>query len=814
MSAIYFAIPTNAGQARIANAIALGIPLKITHMAIGDGNGQPVTPNPAQTSLAREVRRAPLNTLFQDPLNQAQLVAEQIIPEDTGGWWVREVGLYDDSGTLIAVANTPETYKPLLSSGAGRTQTIRMVLIVSDTSAVVLKIDPSVVLATRKYIDDVMKAHTESRNHPDASETEKGFSRHATQAEVNEKGSDNQDAVVTVDKLWGWADQAGGKVPNAFSLWKRSMAEAGYDLIGRFGAANVIESREQVLLSEDGTEVFAWTGVLPKEVTAQSSPIGDDLWVNYTENLLCKKLSSESGAALIGDDVDGSVAIALENIRIKSEDGMNKIDLINKTSFPYKSDGYDVFLVYGQSNAVGYASGSPGFPSVDDRARYWNYQSKQLEVIIPSMKNCSGDVSTGHAWASFANEYIRKTGRNVIIIPCAKGGTAIAGLAKGTPPYLAMSTSLADFDAYALANEIPILSRSLCWHQGETDMSDGTSHNSYISAMDKLLRDIRADFGVGKCFVWRVGCPQNRPETSWYAIQSAQDYVCQSYDWAVMAFSGCGAFTIGSGLLREGVHYTQLGYNVMGQQGAKSVAESLMEENPSSPAELDMYGTMLTSPDHIWRYTYGRAVYEANTQFKLLDISETGYSYRACNIRSIENLTDRLRFNVQSRANYFMGFEATMNKVGHVYGLRAATQVESIGTNLWAIDVYFYKDIEFMLSLDTGNVANPNGSTDSVWPWIQGLISSTQLGSNYYLINHPAAQGAPSLSAFYAENVTEDNVKPVFLTSVTSGSFRVKTFSGLGSKVIVDLKNVNIPLAFLPDSIQVDIQSVVAAKKL
>lgn len=161
MSAIYFAIPTNAGQARIANAIALGIPLKITHMAIGDGNGQPVTPNPAQTSLAREVRRAPLNTLFQDPINSAQLVAEQIIPEDVGGWWVREVGLYDDSETLIAVANAPDTYKPLLTSGAGRTQTIRMALIVSDTSAVELKIDPSIVLATRKYVDDVMNAYSE-----------------------------------------------------------------------------------------------------------------------------------------------------------------------------------------------------------------------------------------------------------------------------------------------------------------------------------------------------------------------------------------------------------------------------------------------------------------------------------------------------------------------------------------------------------------------------------------------------------------------------------------------------------------------------
>ncbi|MEA9442262.1 phage tail protein [Aeromonas caviae] len=184
MSAIYFAIPTNAGQAKIANAIALGVPLKITHMAVGDGNGQPVTPNPAQTALVREQRRAPLNTLFQDPLNPAQLVAEQIIPETVGGWWIREVGLFDDSGTLIAIANSPDTYKPQLSEGSGRTQTIRMVLIVSDTSAVELKIDPAVVLATRKYVDDVMKAHKESRDHPAGTQTDKGMLRLATQGEA------------------------------------------------------------------------------------------------------------------------------------------------------------------------------------------------------------------------------------------------------------------------------------------------------------------------------------------------------------------------------------------------------------------------------------------------------------------------------------------------------------------------------------------------------------------------------------------------------------------------------------------------------
>ncbi|MGK8176029.1 phage tail protein [Aeromonas dhakensis] len=184
MSAIYFAILTAAGQAKLANAVALGVPLKITHMAVGDGNGQPVTPNAAQTALVRERRRAPINTLFQDPTNQSQLVTEQIIPENVGDWWIREAGIFSEDGTLIAIANTPDTYKPLLSSGAGRTQVIRIVLIVSDTSAVELKIDPSVVLATRKYIDDLLAAHKQSRDHPEGTKTEKGMLRLANEAEA------------------------------------------------------------------------------------------------------------------------------------------------------------------------------------------------------------------------------------------------------------------------------------------------------------------------------------------------------------------------------------------------------------------------------------------------------------------------------------------------------------------------------------------------------------------------------------------------------------------------------------------------------
>lgn len=189
------AILTTAGAAKLANAIALGVPLKLTQMAVGDGNGQPVAPDPAMSAIPGEKRRAAINTLFADPLDASQLVAEQIIPEDVGGWWIRCVGLYDDSNTLIAIANVPDTYKPLLTSGAGRTQIIRMVLIVSDTSAVELKIDPSVVLATRKYVDDVMKAHQESRDHPAGTKTEKGMLRLATDDEA--KAGENDSSAIT-----------------------------------------------------------------------------------------------------------------------------------------------------------------------------------------------------------------------------------------------------------------------------------------------------------------------------------------------------------------------------------------------------------------------------------------------------------------------------------------------------------------------------------------------------------------------------------------------------------------------------------------
>lgn len=129
MAVTYYALLTTIGAGKLANATALGTTLKITQLAVGDGGGNVPTPDASRTQLVNEVRRAPLNRLSVDPANGAQIIAEQVIPEDVGGWWIREMGLYDEAGALIAYANCAPSYKPQLAEGSGRTQTVRIVLI-------------------------------------------------------------------------------------------------------------------------------------------------------------------------------------------------------------------------------------------------------------------------------------------------------------------------------------------------------------------------------------------------------------------------------------------------------------------------------------------------------------------------------------------------------------------------------------------------------------------------------------------------------------------------------------------------------------
>ncbi|HHL6250107.1 TPA: phage tail protein, partial [Escherichia coli] len=153
----YGAIITAAGAARLAAATtATGQKLNITHMAVGDGNGNLPEPSASQTALNNEVWRGTLNKITQNSKAPNQVIAELVIPPEVGGFWMRELGLYDDSGTLIAVANMAESYKPLLAEGSGRSMVCRMFIIISDMNAVNLSVDSSVIAATQEYVNEAI----------------------------------------------------------------------------------------------------------------------------------------------------------------------------------------------------------------------------------------------------------------------------------------------------------------------------------------------------------------------------------------------------------------------------------------------------------------------------------------------------------------------------------------------------------------------------------------------------------------------------------------------------------------------------------
>ncbi|HBB2961408.1 TPA: phage tail protein [Escherichia coli] len=167
---------TNTGAKKLAQAAAPdGKPVRLTHMAVGDGGGTLPTPDSKQTRLVHEVWRHTVNRVILDATHQNRIIAELVIPPETGGFWIREIGVFDEHGDLIAVGNTAESYKPAVAEGSGRAQTFRTILTVSSTATVALTVDNTMVMATVDYVDDKLKEHEQSRRHPDASLTAKGF---------------------------------------------------------------------------------------------------------------------------------------------------------------------------------------------------------------------------------------------------------------------------------------------------------------------------------------------------------------------------------------------------------------------------------------------------------------------------------------------------------------------------------------------------------------------------------------------------------------------------------------------------------------
>lgn len=273
MTIKYFALLTHQGAAKLANAAALGTKLELTHLAVGDGGGSLPTPDPAMTTLIHEQRRAPLNSLFVDADNPNQIIAEQIIPENEGGFWIREIGLLDSDGDLIAIANCPETYKPRLQEGSGRTQIVRLMLIVSHTQAVNLKIDPSVVLASRQFVTDALKRlaeklqremleHGKSYDLTDASLTAKGVVQLC-----NDIDSGSDTVAVTACALKKVNDLALGIADNLAKMLGDPAAARHHLGLGELAQKDTLSAKDvnAIAVDELAGIPLPWTQAVPPD---------------------------------------------------------------------------------------------------------------------------------------------------------------------------------------------------------------------------------------------------------------------------------------------------------------------------------------------------------------------------------------------------------------------------------------------------------------------------------------------------------------------------------------------------------------------
>ncbi|MGC1084154.1 phage tail protein [Pantoea agglomerans] len=362
MTTKYFALLTNQGAAKLANAAALGTKVNIASMGVGDGGGTLPTPDAAQTKLIGEKRRAQLNSLTVDAANSSQIIAEQIIPESEGGFWIREIGLYDADGVLIAVANCPETYKPQLAEGSGRTQTVRMILIVNSTTAVTLKIDPSVVLATRKYVDDAVievKAYADSvmKKHTDADNPHGQYLQIANAlAEIKGAG-----LIADVLKNLGLTEKFSGRIigrqifttPGAINYkptpgTKRIriiLTGGGGRGYGYLGWGSGLTSRGAG--GGAGATVIAWLNVDDTKTYPGVVGRGSDETLSATSSTFNGLLTAGNGVNTSSGDAGGAGGTAVGgDLNIQGGDGSDAPGIISTTTNPYRGGSGDGGVSY------------------------------------------------------------------------------------------------------------------------------------------------------------------------------------------------------------------------------------------------------------------------------------------------------------------------------------------------------------------------------------------------------------------------------------------------------------------------------------
>ncbi|WP_438861131.1 phage tail-collar fiber domain-containing protein [Enterobacter hormaechei] len=497
MATKYYALLTNVGAAKLANATALGEQVEITQMAVGDGNGALPTPNPAQTALVHELRRAPLNTLTIDPVNTNQIIAEQVIPEDVGGWWIREIGLYDSKGDLIAIANCAETYKPLLQEGSGRMQVIRVILIVSSTQAVTLKIDPSVVLATRQYVDDQIiqvKAFVDQQ-----------LAAHIAAADPHKQYAPKASPALTGTPTAPTAAQTVNNTQIATTEFVKSAIAA---LVASSPAA--LDTLNELAAALGNDPNFATT---------------------VTNALAGKQPLDSTLTDLSGKTVNG----ILQYLGLKSATGADSIGIGDTTVGDILKQNVYVVVISGQSNAQGANTGGPNPAS--DKVTVWDgatnsWGSSDYTKAPFSRSTPNGNSGNNNIGLAFAHRLVDEhKASKVYVIYDAVGGRPISDWVGNGTDSVRYAAIKAKVEAALATPELVAAGKTkidfLIWAQGEEDaLTDTvTVYRDKFAILDKQFRAESWVEDITPMFVMGMSGLHTR-----YQVWQAQLNYCENYN--------------------------------------------------------------------------------------------------------------------------------------------------------------------------------------------------------------------------------------------------------------------------------------------
>lgn len=484
-------------------------------------------------------------------------------------------------------------------------------------------------------------------------------------------------------------------------------------------------------------------------------------------------------------NISASAALLLPLSGVASSNG-------KKTS---SKDKLDIFVIYGQSNALGFAGLDEGFKE-DDLVKIiggsYYYFLGEIRPLVHYIPSVNSGVSSGSAWSQFSNTYKQMTGRSCLFIQCSRGSTHIELLSPPSNNYKRMVAATKDAISILGKNAS---GRVYClFHQGEADQLLETDKERYKELLLSIGHGMKNDLSLNKFFLFKVASPTRRKEEYITAIQSAQEEVCKSDDLFVMAFSGCPSFNHENLLLgSDGTHYSIFGYNVMGQVSAENVAENINTITTITNDEIKKYGALSLNPRYEWKMIAASFII-IDDEFRILTNSypeRNSGMYSTSNVikykLSDDSIIIKPAFYIEKILSASASFKSNEKSIS------ASLSVDVIkGGNIF---INCICNISFDIKVGDNNIYKP--FSDEVFNGISEIIKLCSVGeSNEIIIEHPPTGMNPNV--LIRDTGRYDMSLGYRIKTVNNKKISIKPYvSSVGDRIGITLLNCELPFGKL-----------------